>query len=78
MTVAELRAEAATLPIIIQLSRLAKDPYVNSMARDKFNSDNWRELPRNELEQLRAILLSRQAARERAALAEKQQLKLSF
>ena len=78
MRIAELRAEAATLPVIIHINRLSHDHYVNLLARDKFNTDNWRALPLNRLEQIRAIILSRRAAKERAARAERQQLKLPF
>ena len=78
MTLTELRAEAATRPIISHLHRLAGENYLRLMARDKFNTENWRTLRHNELEQIRAILLNRQAAQQRAALAERQQPKLTF
>ncbi|HVU38067.1 MAG TPA: hypothetical protein VHC95_07010 [Opitutales bacterium] len=73
-----LRAEASTLSLICQIQRLNGDNYLNLLAREKFNSGNWRNLPAAELEQIRAILLSRRAAKERAAREEKQQLKLPF
>ena len=78
MTLTELRAEAATLPIIQHLHRLAGENYLRLMARDKFNNEDWRNLPIHQLEQLRAILLNRRAAQQRAALAERQQPKLTF
>ncbi len=76
MSKSNLRAEAADLSIICHIHRLEKPIYLQLLARGKFHTEEWQTLPRDKLLQLRAILINRQAARERAALEEKHQLKL--
>ncbi len=76
MSIAVHRDEIAVAFSLHRLIRLHERP--DLVALEKFNTRDWRKLSLPQLQQLNAILLSRRAAKERAAHAEKQQLKLPF
>lgn len=73
-----LRADLPKISLIFKIHRLATDHEVQFLAREKFNSDQWRNLAENQLTQVYAILINRRAKREQSARLEKQQLKLLF